>query len=1065
MAASWGFVGREAPLAELRAALASARAGRGRVVLVAGEAGIGKTRLAAELVAEAAAGGVPAHWGRCWEHGGAPALWPWTQVLRDCARGAGVAADLGDGADEREVPEQRRFALWDRVGRYLEQVTRREPRLVVLDDLHAADISSLLLLEFLARSLATMPLMILGTMRPVEAARRQPADSVLAAVAREGSRIELAGFTPSDISRFLSEVGASADASTVGELHRRTDGNPLFLSELVRLRGNDSSAAAPTQLRALLRRRLEPLTPGDREVLEALAVLASGSAAQTVAGVLAAARGGACDAIDAERVLEEARSWGLARRSAEDRRLWCFVHELLRETVYEDISPARRRALHEAAAGILAKGRGQASQDEVAGVLAHHYLSAGRAREGAEYALDAARACCRRAAFEEAERLCQAAMAELADGSDDTVRRAEVLLVLGEARWGMGDAVAMREAFARAAALADELAAPVGPNLLALAALGLGGRQQRAHLVYDPQVVGLLERALAGLGKGESALRARLLARLAYALYLRPDSAALRRSLCEEAVALARDSGDNACLRWVLTDVRWALWASDTLDLRRAWTAELSDLAERSGDLEARQAERAWRIVNGIETGDLVGADAELATYAAAADQARRPWFDWYLARLRALRAMIDGRWEDAEAAADAGLAAASRFGHPDAAFIHGASLMALRIAQGRGREVEAALLSLVGRYPDVGVWRATLASVYATDGREDLAREQFERMAADNFAAVPEGYLRLPALADLAEVAAMLGDGERAARLYALLAPAAGRFVVLGFGVAARGLVDRLLAMLALAMGQRQRAAAHLEAALRDARRIGAKVELESLAGLAERIEALADGRAGADTAALAADPAPTPSLPIAGPQASRTRTDVATEAFLLRDGELWRVGLGERSFHLPALRGLDYLHALLSRPDREVAALDLVRLVGGQGGAVAAGDAGDAGELLDDSARRAYRQRLRELAEELADAEAANDLGRAALLRAQSDALASELSRAFGLGGRARRAGSGTERARVSVTKCIAAARRRIERHDRRLARYLAATVQTGTFCCYRPDTDRPLLWRLSN
>jgi hypothetical protein len=177
--------------------------------------------------------------------------------------------------------------------------------------------------------------------------------------------------------------------------------------------------------------------------------------------------------------------------------------------------------------------------------------------------------------------------------------------------------------------------------------------------------------------------------------------------------------------------------------------------------------------------------------------------------------------------------------------------------------------------------------------------------------------------------------------------------------------------------------------------------------------------------------------------------------EAVLRKEGEFWTVGDRESLFRLRDTKGLRYLAILLASPGRELHALELE--------APAGAPVGDAGELLDATARASYRQRLEELAGDLEEARAHNDLGRVARLDAEIDALSQELERAFGLGGRARRAGSASERARLNVTRAILAAVRKIEGHSARLGRDLSTTVRTGTFCVYRPDPTRPLIWRL--
>ena len=179
-----------------------------------------------------------------------------------------------------------------------------------------------------------------------------------------------------------------------------------------------------------------------------------------------------------------------------------------------------------------------------------------------------------------------------------------------------------------------------------------------------------------------------------------------------------------------------------------------------------------------------------------------------------------------------------------------------------------------------------------------------------------------------------------------------------------------------------------------------------------------------------------------------------------LRQEGEYWTVGWQGNSFRLRDTIGLAYLTRLLTAPGRELHALDLVAAVGGERGP----DEANLGPLLDEQAKRAYRQRLQELDEELAEAEGWHDQDRTARARTERDALAQQLAAALGLGGRDRNAASGAERARVSVTKALRGAIRRIGEHDPALGEHLQRSVRTGSFCAYDPDPDHPVTWHLA-
>ena len=289
-AASAVFVGREAELARLDTALDEALGGQGRLVLVAGEPGIGKTRLAQELGSRARERGGRLLWGRCYEGDGAPAYWPWVQVLRAYAAErapSALAAELGKGASVvaqliPEVadalpdlpalpvpePELARFQFFDAVSTLLRAASRAAPLVVVVDDLHWADHSSLVLLQFLTRELGAARLLLIGTYRDMEVNRLHPLNDTLAEVVREPvtTRLVLQGLGQAEVARCISEVtGVEPAADLVAAVHDRTEGNPFFVIEVVRLLAAEGRLEDHQRLAGAIPRR-DPA--GDRSPAE-----------------------------------------------------------------------------------------------------------------------------------------------------------------------------------------------------------------------------------------------------------------------------------------------------------------------------------------------------------------------------------------------------------------------------------------------------------------------------------------------------------------------------------------------------------------------------------------------------------------------------------------------------------------------------------------------------------------------------------------------------------------------------------------------------------------------------
>src|SRR4051812_21451253 len=257
------LVGRERELAELIAALDAAERGEGRCVVVTGEPGIGKTRLVDALSDEALGRGARVAWGRCWEAGGAPAHWPWVQVVRELLDGldgdaladalgphaASVAALAPELQPRLRLPtappegDGARFAVWDATAEFLARAGADVPLVVVLDDVHAADVPSLLLLRFVARSLRGRRLVVVATLRESEARARPGVTELVEEVAREGERIALAGLGEAEVATLVAtHAGRRPPPRFARELRRSTDGNPFWVEEVVRVRLADSGA-------------------------------------------------------------------------------------------------------------------------------------------------------------------------------------------------------------------------------------------------------------------------------------------------------------------------------------------------------------------------------------------------------------------------------------------------------------------------------------------------------------------------------------------------------------------------------------------------------------------------------------------------------------------------------------------------------------------------------------------------------------------------------------------------------------------------------------------------------
>ncbi|TNM66953.1 hypothetical protein FHN55_11945 [Streptomyces sp. NP160] len=391
------LVGRAAEVDACTAAWRTALSGRPTAVAVVGEAGIGKTRLAEEVGQRASAGGAELVWGRCLDGGGSAAYAPWRQVVQALAdsrgpesvarasagRGAGALVLLpGAGGASAAVPaaspEVARTHLFEGVTAFLEVLAAERPLLLVLEDLHWADPETVQLTEHVVSRAARAPLCALLTVRDPEPGAAEATDRVLELVSRlpTGERVQLVGLSPDDVQRYAaSRLEVAVDASVAQRLHARTNGNPFFIAELVRLLGEERAVAGradvevPRSVHAVLERRLAHLGSDLRAVLSAAAVLGRDVDVRLLAGVLGRSPLDLLEPLDAAATAGVLRSAGAAGQQQ-------FTHALVQEVLLAATGPMRRAALHARAADVLeAQYAGDLAR--VAARLAHHHVAAG----------------------------------------------------------------------------------------------------------------------------------------------------------------------------------------------------------------------------------------------------------------------------------------------------------------------------------------------------------------------------------------------------------------------------------------------------------------------------------------------------------------------------------------------------------------------------------------------------------------------------------------------------------------------------------------------------------------
>jgi DNA-binding SARP family transcriptional activator/tetratricopeptide (TPR) repeat protein/energy-coupling factor transporter ATP-binding protein EcfA2 len=847
--------GRTGELAKLEGCWRDAQAGRCRMVVVTGEAGAGKTRLVAGLAGLVVREGGTVVYGACDEEGFVP-YQPFLEALRGWLASMptvtlesiddDVLAELfrllpelanrlpGLALPVSVDPETQRFGLFDGVRRLLGAMAEHRAVLVVLDDLHWADQASLGLLRHVVRDLEPHKVLMVAVSRD-EVARGQTPPPLLddARLPEEWVvRVAVGDLGEKAVAEVMADLlhrDLSSDEAHLARLvHRATDGNPFFVTQVVRqlveaagtagqltTEPGSVERAVPDTVKQAIQLRLARLSAPTHELLGRAAVLGR----EFDVGLLALTA-----EIDEARLLDALDEAVAAHIVAEapvvlDR--YQFVHSLVRQVLYEQLSASRRARLHHRVGEAL-EASWAADPDSHAAELAHHFAASAALGDG-ERAVDyAARAGARalaQVAWEDAVGEYQRALAALEHcRAPDHARRCELLLLLGESMWRLGHVADGKEVFRQAAEVAVEHGRAED---LAQAALGLGGPFVNFNTtVDDHELIDLLEQALAHPELGNGPLRARLGARLAEALSF-VGSRERRVQLARDAISLARRLGDPATLAFVLAHCHWPLAEADTLAERLAMTAETIILAEGLHDRTAALEGRFWHLSYLVEAGDLVAARAELSEAVRLTGELRQPYPLWMLTAVQCLLALLAGEYADAERLADQALAFGQQAQNTNALHLWGSQVLVLMRDRGQLEGLEVAVRSFVEEYPSLVAWRCALAWVHAELGRLDDARAELDQLAGSGFDDLSRGPLWLLSMGALAEVCATVDDVDRAEVLYERLRPYQDRWITMVS--ISLGSIGRILGRLAATLGRFEDADRHFGAAAAAHTRAGA--------------------------------------------------------------------------------------------------------------------------------------------------------------------------------------------------------------------------------------------------
>jgi tetratricopeptide (TPR) repeat protein len=1049
------------------------------VFLISGEPGIGKTRLADELAADAASRGMRVVWGRCWEGGGAPAYLPWVDVLRtlilhgprERERHSALAPEIAQLIPELSSettmprvsadPAQARFRLFDAIATLLKQVASSAPLLIVLDDLHEADHGSLELLKFVARGLTDSRIVIVGTHRDAEVRRSPHLSEAIGEILRHGHAIPLAGLDQNEVMRIVEDrAQRSPSAAFASELHRVTAGNPLFVDGIIRVLAAEHKLETserlelkefnlPEGVRGAIRKRLALLSAEAQSVLTIAAVIGQEFDPALLQRV---------SHLNAEPLAEltrETSEMGVVAAASRDG--YRFTHPLIRESLYKGSTDAERMRLHRAIGEALEQMHAANLTPHLA-ELAHHFREARIVEKAIDYSIRAGDKARRIFAHEDAGSHWSTALELLEESGGDRHLHADLHHRLGELMGGQGERARRLEHLEEALRIYEELGDADGAAQLHLSLgnnLSIVGLARAQDL---PRAADHLRRAEAVLSKGPENPDL-------VKLYFFIGSVAAQSCRVRDAVVAFRHSMEIAerighlefwamsagSLTWILPqtgkigealEVQAQVWSKlDTLNTpgfasatvawsgyclmqlwdprgaQKWWGTELakSRLGRGQRKVFMRVLQDAYLL-----SGDLPAARSllEQEPHASAAG----------------MLAFYEGDWDRADSILEQGLERA-RSGMPSEMFLYGQALARVRWNRGEPTRAETLLREALAPYPDEDphcqvemVVRPELALVYLEMRQQEDAVAQVSRCRE---VSAGEDWRGLGGHLARAEAAVAAGEGKLDAAL-AGFESAVTIFRKYALPWEEADTLQRWGRAL-LAAAAPDRANQKFDAAIETYRRQGAGQRW------VDRVEA--DRNAGV-------------------PRSGATSDNGTFPPIFRKEGEYWKTAYEGGSANVRERGGMRFIALLLAHPGEDIPAIEMfaalsagARISPAQDGLRTASDLGDAGEEFDARALSEYRRRLAEVESEIEAAEASHDSGAVARARAEREMLSQEIASGTGLHGGLRRAASHHERARVNVTRQIKSAIDAVRKVNPPLGRHLANSIYTGSTCRYAP------------
>jgi DNA-binding CsgD family transcriptional regulator len=806
------YVGHSGDLEEVALLLRSAGQGRGALLLVSGDAGMGKTRFAEESTHIAEGTGLAVGWGQCVETEGAPPYLPWTQALRQLSAGAPQVrlpdwrSPVGEGGS--------RFQLFEEALEALRQLSAARAALLVLDDLQWADAASLHLLQYAASLLPSIPVLVIATHRDPDE-EPGPLSSTLPNIRRQRGvrRLSLHGLSSAEGDQLARHaLGAGADAEISGSIQLRAEGNPLYIRELASLLAEPggSPGELPRSIRDVIAARLRRLNQVGQGLLRAAAVLGQ-EFDTTLLGVVT----GQPPAVIQNLLADAGRRRLMGRAEGRGR----FTHGLIREVLYAELSGEDRLRLHADAARALREASGGLAKPSAA-AIAHHLVQAVPLL-GPEPALVATLEAADEAeaalAYEDAAKQLSLAVDLASLVASPPMRRTEVLLRLGRCRFRAGASSAAWDACREAAG--EARAAGDWPSVADAATAIRGvdeGRSGQSRLALE--IEQLCTEALERLPESDLSRRAKLLAQrslVAHPFAPRPDP-----PLGIAALHTAEASGDPGARFMALQARKEELVAPEYCLERLSVGDRALRLAGEGGTSEHEAWGHIWRIDTLWELGRRPQLDGEVAVFAALVERMGEPLHRWRLRLIQAAVTRMEGRFAETAALLDEALEIGRRGGHEDVDFIDMVARSNLSVEIGGSDEFEPQVRRYAERAGNIFArhWQAAL--IAASDRTDDLRR--LWPALVEPFAGFPRNAIWITATAAVADMCCQVEDSRYAPQLYASLLPFADRQVVSIAQAGSRGPVALYLGNLAALIGEWEDAERFLEQSIASAISMG---------------------------------------------------------------------------------------------------------------------------------------------------------------------------------------------------------------------------------------------------